>query len=108
MYAGFPPPPLSGPDAPLRSVAAMRTAITAIVAGLVSAVVVAVVILAAGIGDDEDQPAPAAVTPRAAPPSVPAISERAQRALVRIDARPPGTRIPSGPPREDDGVATGT
>ena len=86
----------------------MRTAITAIVAGLVSAVVVAVAILAAGVGDDDDQPAPAAATTALGAPSVRAIFQRAQRAIVRIDARPPGTRIPSGPPREDDGVATGT
>src|SRR3954451_9408324 len=86
----------------------MRTAITAIVAGLVSAVVVAAVIVGAGIGDDDDQAAPAALTPTAGAPSVRSIFQRAQRAIVRIDGRPPGTRIPSGPPREDDGVATGT
>lgn len=28
--------------------------------------------------------------------------------MVRIDAREPGTPIPSGPPRRDDDVATGT
>jgi S1-C subfamily serine protease len=36
------------------------------------------------------------------------VFERAQRGIVRIDARPRGRRIPSGPPRRDDGVATGT
>jgi len=89
-------------------VATIRTAITAIVAGLVSAVVVAVVILAAGVGEDDDQPEPVAATASPGAPSVRAVFQRAQRAIVRIDARPPGTRIPSGPPREDDGVATGT
>src|SRR4051794_2056886 len=86
----------------------MRTAVTATIAGLVSAVAVAVLILATGIGDEEDQPAPAGSAPAAAAPSVRDIFRSAQRAIVRIDARPPGTRIPSGPPREDDGVATGT
>src|SRR5215217_3935917 len=87
----------------------MRTAFTAIVAGLVSAVVVAVVILSTGIGDDDDA-TPAAVAPAAAngAPSARSIFQRAERGIVRVDARPPGTRIPSGPPREDDGVATGT
>src|SRR3954452_23955339 len=86
----------------------MRTAITATIAGLVSAVAVAVLILATGIGDDEDQPAVVGSAPAAAAPPVRDILRSAQRAIVRIDARPPGTRIPSGPPREDDGVATGT
>src|SRR3954454_17893105 len=86
----------------------MRTAVTATIAGLVSAVAVAVLILATGIGDEEAQPPPAVSAPAAAAPSVRDIFRSAQRAIVRIDARPPGTRIPSGPPREDDGVATGT
>jgi len=86
----------------------MRTVLTAVVAGLVSAVVVAGVFLATDAGDDDDGAAP--VTAAAAPsaPSVRHVFDRARRAIVRVDARPPGRRIPSGPPREDDGVATGT
>src|SRR5262249_11463633 len=34
--------------------------------------------------------------------------ERTVGAVVRIDARPPGTPLPKGAPREDDGVATGS
>src|SRR5215212_2598247 len=86
----------------------MRTAVTAIVAGLVSAVVVAVVILSTGIGDDDETPAALAPAAANGAPSARSIFQRAERGIVRVDARPPGTRIPSGPPREDDGVATGT
>ena len=88
----------------------MRTALVAIVAGVVSAVLVAVIFLATGIGDDDDAPAATTTTTpgAAAAPSIRDVFQRAQRAIVRVDARPPGTRIPSGPPREDDGVATGT
>ncbi len=85
----------------------MRTVAVAAVSGLVSAVAVAVVILATGIGDD-DGPATPAAAATTAPPSIRQVFDRAQRAIVRVDARPPGTPIPSGPPREDDGVATGT
>jgi putative serine protease PepD len=86
----------------------MRTALVAIVAGIVSAVVVSVVILATGIGEDDDDPAPVTATGAAASPSIRQVFRRAERGIVRVDARPPGTRIPSGPPRQDDGVATGT
>ena len=85
----------------------MRTALVAVIAGVVSAVVVGALFLA--FDDDED---PAPVTTSAAPapgaPSVRQVFERAQRGIVRVDARPRGRRIPSGPPRRDDGVATGT
>jgi S1-C subfamily serine protease len=89
----------------------MRTAVTATVAGLVSAVVVAALILGAGIGDDGDgssPPPPVAPASGASAPSIRSVFEHAERGIVRVDARPPGTPIPSGPPREDDGVATGT
>src|SRR4051794_32262604 len=46
-----------------------------------------------------------------AAPAAPTVSEvygRAKPAIVRIDARPRGTRLPKGRPRLDDGVATGT
>ena len=89
----------------------MRTALVALLAGLVSAVAVSALILATGIGDDDggdDTTAPARATGAAAAQSPGDVFRRAQRGIVRIDARPPGTRIPEGPPREDDGVATGT
>ena len=88
----------------------MRTVVTAIVAGLVSAVVVAVVFLTTGIGDDDDPAASKGPVPTLAgtAPSLRSVFQRAQRGIVRVDARAPGVRIPSGPPREDDDVATGT
>ena len=88
---------------------AMRTALVAIVAGLVSAVVVSALILGFDVGDDDDGPATAtSAAPASGGPSVREVFERAQRGIVRVDARPRGRRIPSGPPRRDDGVATGT
>ena len=88
----------------------MRIALAAVAAGLVSAVVVAALILATGIGDDGEDAAPAGAAGAgpASAPSVRAVFERAQRGIVRVDARPRGRRIPSGPPRPRDGVATGT
>ena len=87
----------------------MRTALIAIVAGLVSAVAVAGLFLAIGVGDDDDDAA-TTVTAAGAPaqPSIREVYQQAERGIVRVDARPPGTPIPSGRPREDDGVATGT
>jgi S1-C subfamily serine protease len=89
----------------------MRTALVALLAGLVSAIAVAALILGTGIGDDDDggdTTAPARATGAAPAPSTGDVFRQATRGIVRVDARPPGTRIPSGPPREDDGVATGT
>jgi putative serine protease PepD len=86
----------------------MRTALVALIAGLVAAVAVSAVILGAGIGDDDGGTDAPAIMAASGGPSVREVFERAQRGIVRIDARPPGTPIPSGPPREDDGVATGT
>ena len=85
----------------------MRTALVAIVAGIVSALAVSVVFLATDVGDDDDSPTVTA-TGAAAAPSIRQVFQRAQRGIVRVDARAPGTPIPSGPPREDDDVATGT
>ena len=87
----------------------VRTALVAVVAGIVSAVVVSTLIIGFDIGDDDDGAGDQAAT-SAAPPGAPSVSgvfERAQRGIVRVDARPRGRRIPSGPPRRDDGVATG-
>jgi putative serine protease PepD len=87
----------------------MRTAVVAVVTGLVSAVAVSGIILATGIGDDDHDSRPvAAVAAPAGAPSLRDVFARAERAIVRVDARPPGTPIPSGPPTREDGVATGT
>lgn len=86
----------------------MRTALVAIVSGLVSAAAVAALILATGIGDDPGTPATVTGADPAAGPPARQVYERARRGIVRVDARPRGRRIPPGPPRRDDGVATGT
>ena len=87
----------------------MRTVVVAVLTGLVSAVAVSGIILGTGIGDDGDDSRPVAAGPASAgAPSLRDVFARAQRAIVRVDARPPGTPIPSGPPTRDDGVATGT
>jgi S1-C subfamily serine protease len=87
----------------------MRTAVVAVLTGLVSAAAVSGIILGTGIGDEDNQSRPVAVgAAPAAAPSLRDVFTRAQRAIVRVDARPPGTPIPSGPPTRADGVATGT
>ena len=83
-----------------------RTIFVALVAGLVSALAVALLLR------DDDEPAPAAA-PDAAPaprgaPSVSDVYARARDGVVRIDARPRGTPLPDGRPSLDDGVATGS
>jgi putative serine protease PepD len=82
--------------------------VAAVGAGLVSGAVVAGVLFAGGaVGDDESPEAPA----RAAPAAEPTLSElyaTARTAVVVVEGRQPGVRWPQGPPREDDGVATGS
>ena len=87
----------------------MRTVLVAVTSGLVSAAAVAGIILGTGVGDDDHESRPgAAVAAPAGAPSLRQVFAAAQRAIVRVDARPPGTPIPSGPPTREDGVATGT
>src|SRR3954454_2504114 len=87
----------------------MRTVLVAVTSGLVSAAAGAGIILGTGVGDDDHESRPvAAVAAPAAAPSLRQVFAAAQRAIVRVDARPPGTPIPSGPPTREDGVATGT
>jgi putative serine protease PepD len=83
----------------------MRALLVAAISGLVSAAAVSGVLLGTGIGEDDT---PAASATAASPPSVHDVFARAERGVVRVDARPRGMRIPAGPPRRDDGVATGT
>jgi S1-C subfamily serine protease len=98
--------------------------LAALLGGLASGCAVAAIFLLAGAGDDEDtvarapaqrqpSPAPAAgrVAPRQAAPAAPSVGEvyrRARRAVFVVEGRQPGVEWPDGPPREDDGVATGT
>jgi S1-C subfamily serine protease len=97
----------------MRSVSPLSAAF---LGGLASGCIVAAVFLVAGAADDDDRPvAPArpaqAAAPRPAAPSTPAIGDiyrRAGRAVFVVEGRLPGVEWPEGPPREDDGVATGT
>ena len=89
------------------------TFLAGVVGGLVAATVVAVVLLATGLAGDEraDETAPVQANAGAsaeAEPSVREIFGRARGAIVRVDARRPGTPIPRGRPTRDDDVATGT
>jgi S1-C subfamily serine protease len=82
------------------------TLIVAVVAGLVSAGVVAAI-----LGPRTERVETHTITRTTQAPAAPsagAVFARARRALVRIDARPHGTRLPKGRPRLDDGVATGS
>jgi S1-C subfamily serine protease len=82
--------------------------IAALGAGLASGAVVAAILLATGAVGEEDSPeAPV----RAAPATGPTLSElyaRARTGVVVVEGRQPGVSWPQGPPREDDGVATGS
>jgi putative serine protease PepD len=88
--------------------------IAALLGGLVSAALLTAVLIATGsLGSDApggSGDAPMRVTSTGAAPAGSAadIYARVVRGVVRIDARPPGTPLPKGPPRENDGVATGT
>jgi S1-C subfamily serine protease len=93
----------------------MRTALIGTISGLVAAAAVSAVIFATGVGDDDQvasitsATSATTVAPRTqGGPSVQEVFARAERGVVRVDARPRGMRIPAGPPRRDDGIATGT
>jgi S1-C subfamily serine protease len=92
--------------------------LAALLGGLASGCAVAAIFLLAGAGDDDDTaaraPAPQDSRPQAptqtvpAAPSVGEVYRRARRAVFVVEGRQPGVEWPDGPPREDDGVATGT
>jgi S1-C subfamily serine protease len=94
--------------------------LAALLGGLASGCAVAAIFLFAGAGDDDD-PATTATTPArsaqqappqrqaaAGEPSVGEVYRRARRSVFVVEGRPEGVEWPEGPPREDDGVATGT
>jgi putative serine protease PepD len=84
--------------------------LAALAGGLASGAVVAAVLLASGAASDEDPEAPASrTTPRQ--PAAATLSEiyaKARPGVVVVEGRRPGVSWPQGPPREDDGVATGS
>jgi S1-C subfamily serine protease len=90
--------------------------LAAIVGGLASGAAVAAILLAAGASDDEapDRPARterAARPARGTPAPEPTLSElyaRARKGVLVVEGRPDGVSWPQGPPRQDDGVATGS
>ena len=83
--------------------------IAALAGGLASGAVVAAVLLGSGAAGDEDAGAPPRTTP--AQPAAATLSEiyaKARAGVVVVEGRRPGVSWPEGPPREDDGVATGS
>jgi S1-C subfamily serine protease len=82
--------------------------VAAVGAGIVSGAVVAAILLATGEVGEDESPAAAA---RAAPATEPSLTElyaRARTGVVVVEGRQPRVPWPQGPPREDDGVATGS
>ena len=80
----------------------------AVVSGLVSALAVAAIFLAAGAFQEqshEERAGRAATSTTASPRDV---YRRSRRGVVLVDHRPPGVRPRTGPPRRDDGIATGS
>jgi S1-C subfamily serine protease len=92
------------------------TVLAAVLGGLASGLAVAAIFLFTDVADDDAsvERAPAseqAVQPPAPAASAPTIGDlyrRARRAVFVVEGRQPGVEWPDGPPREDDGVATGT
>ena len=83
-----------------------------LVSGLASALAVGAIFLAAGAFDDDagraGGAATTATTTTAADLSVRDLFRRARLGVVLVEHRPPGVRPRTGPPRRDDGIATGS
>jgi S1-C subfamily serine protease len=93
------------------------TVIAALLGGLASGLAVAAILLFTGVADDDEAPTAQAPAPRqdleppapaASEPTIGELYRRARRAVFVVEGRQPGADWPDGPPREDDGVATGT
>ena len=89
--------------------------LAALAGGLASGAVVAAVLLVAGAVEDgePEAPAPRAPAAPARPAATPGatlsqIYETARVGVVVVEGRQPGVSWPQGPPREGDGVATGS
>jgi S1-C subfamily serine protease len=90
--------------------------LAALLGGLAAGCAVAAIFLLAGTGENDDTAATQAAPrqPRQAQPAgqpAPTVGEvyrQARGAVFVVEGRQPGVEWPDGPPREDDGVATGT
>ena len=82
--------------------------VAAVGAGIVSGAVVAAILLATGEVGEEESPAAPARAAAATEPSLTELYARARTGVVVVEGRQPGVPWPQGPPREDDGVATGS
>src|SRR5919108_256907 len=84
--------------------------LAALAGGLASGALVAVILLATGADGDDETAAPAArdTAPVRQAAPLTELYERARRGVVVVEGRQPGVSWPEGPPREDDGVATGS
>jgi S1-C subfamily serine protease len=70
---------------------------------------VAAILLATGeVGEEESPAAPARAAAAATEPSLTELYARARTGVVVVEGRQPGVPWPEGPPRQDDGVATGS
>ena len=81
----------------------------AVVSGVASALVVSAIFLATDRSDggpDAARPDAAAATADA--PSLRDVYRRARLGVVLVEHRPPGVKPRTGPPRRDDGIATGS
>jgi S1-C subfamily serine protease len=82
----------------------------AAISGVVSAIAVCTIFLAAGAFEDESggRTDGGAVAPASHAASVRDVYRRTRRGIVLVDHRPPGVPPRTGPPRRDDRIATGS
>ncbi len=81
--------------------------LAALLGGLVSGCAVAAVLLAIDAGN-EDEAAATRPAQGSTPPTATEIYRQARRSVLVVEGRPDGVEWPDGPPRQDDGVATGS
>jgi S1-C subfamily serine protease len=80
--------------------------LAALLGGLVSGCVVAAVLLAIDAGSEDE--AAATRPPPVSAPTATEVYRQARRSVLVVEGRPDGVEWPQGPPRQDDGVATGS